>query len=61
VVDYEDAEQEALANSAYNANRRFAKVKTYECVTRDGRAELLLVSAEHLKRTPVTEFHRTVT
>lgn len=61
VAEYESPEDEALANAGYNANRRFARVKSYEVRTRDGRAELLIVDAEHLSRVPVTEFHRTVT
>lgn len=30
-------------------NARFAEVATYECVSRDGRSELLIVSAEHIR------------
>jgi hypothetical protein len=52
---------EALANAGYNANRRFAEVATYECRSRDGRAELLIVSAEHLNPVSVNDFHKTVT
>lgn len=61
VEEYASPEDEALANSGYNPNRRFAKVKTYETRSRDGRAELLIVNAEHLSKVPVTEFHRTTT
>lgn len=61
VEEFASPEDEALANSGYNPNRRFAQVKTYECSSRDGRAELLIVSAEHLRTVPVTEYHRTVT
>lgn len=61
VNEYESPAQNLLANSAYDHNRRYAKVKSYEVSTRDGRAELLIVSAEHLTKVPVTEYHRTVT
>lgn len=61
VVEYKTPKDEALANSGYNHDRRYAQVKTYECSTRDGRAEMLVVNSEHLQRVPVTEFHRTVT
>lgn len=33
----------------------------YECRSRDGRAEFLVVSHKHLRSVPHTEFHRTVT
>lgn len=61
VHEFKSAAQEVLANSGYNHDRRYAQVKSYECSTRDGRAELLIVSAEHLSKVPVTEFHRTPT
>lgn len=61
VVEYANVAQEALANSGYNHDRRYAKVKTYEVSTRDGRAEMLIVNAEHLSRVAITDFHRTVT
>lgn len=61
VAEFETIGAEALANSGYNADRRFAPVKTYEVATRDGRAEILFVSAEHLTRTNITNFHRTQT
>lgn len=61
VEEYASVAQEMLANSGYNPNRRFAEVATYECSTRDGRAELLIVSAEHLSPVSVVDYHRTVT
>lgn len=61
VSEFASPEDEALSNSGANPDRRFAKVKAYECSSRDGRAELLIVSAEHLSKVPITEYHRTVT
>jgi hypothetical protein len=61
VAEFKTVGAESLANSGYNADRRFAPVETYEVSTRDGRAEILFVSAEHLQKVPVTEYHRTVT
>lgn len=61
VSEFASPEDEALANAGYNHDRRYAKVKTYECSSRDGRAELLIVNAEHLTRVPVAEYHRTRT
>lgn len=48
VNEYASVEDERIA-AAGNPNSRFAEVKSYECTSRDGRAELLIVSAEHLK------------
>lgn len=61
ITEYESPEDEALANSGYNADRRFARVKTYEVSTRDGRAETLFVSANHLTKVDISEFHRSAT
>ena len=48
VNEYASVEDELKAASGTEAGR-FAEVKSYECMSRDGRAELLIVSAEHLK------------
>lgn len=48
VHEYASVEDERIA-AAGTPESRFAAVKDYECQSRDGRAELLIVSAEHLK------------
>lgn len=60
VNEWESVEEERIA-AAGTPSSRFAKVKTYDCSTRDGRAEHLVVSAEHLKKVDVRDFHRSVT
>jgi hypothetical protein len=58
VHEFEDGANAILATLG-TPDARFAKVKSYECFSRDGRAEHMIVSAEHLRRVPVTEFNRT--
>lgn len=48
VESYASVEDERIAAAGGPASR-FAEVATYECQSRDGRAELLLVSAEHIR------------
>jgi hypothetical protein len=50
VASFASVEDERIS-AAGGPNQRFAKVAEYECVTRDGRAELMIVSADHVKRT----------
>jgi hypothetical protein len=41
--------KEGTNENAQGIDTRFQEVEDYECVSRDGRSELLIVSAEHLK------------
>lgn len=57
---FESKADELMAASG-TPSARFATVDSYEVRTRDGRGEMLIVSADHLKRVPAQEFHKTVT
>jgi hypothetical protein len=60
VAEYADDQQELLAAAGVPGSR-FAKVASYQCTTRDGRAENLIVSAEHLRRVATENFNKTET
>ena len=48
VAEWASVEDERIA-AAGSPESRFAVVKSYEAVTRDGRSELMIVSAEHVR------------
>lgn len=60
VNEWASPEDELLA-AAGTPNSRFAQVQSYDCSTRDGRAEHLVVDAKHLSTVRVEDFHRTQT
>lgn len=52
VQEFEDVANELLAGAGTDQSRN-AMVKSYECVSRDGRSEFMIISAEHLRVAPV--------
>jgi hypothetical protein len=60
VSEFASVEDERIS-AAGNPNSRFAEVKSYECRTRDGRAELMIVDADHLRTVDINNFHPSVT
>lgn len=59
VEEFASFQDQALGSSGVPAQMNAAKVKSYECRSRDGRAELLIVDAEHLRRSEEADWGKT--
>lgn len=61
VAEWESDEDRAKGTSGDAELMLYARVKTYEVSTRDGRAETLFVSAEHLNKVGAENYHKSTT
>ncbi len=59
VEEFASFQDQALGSSGVPQQMNSAKVKSYECRSRDGRAELLIVDAEHLRRSEEADWGKT--